>query len=270
MRIRSDGSGGDEWIRSHRGRQAGIPSPIRQAARQSEILRTFLQRNREALVGRHRFGWRTLATVMHGTEQRGFVSAPMQLVVAVSDSGIIEKIDGWKEPQKPFRTIVGKADTIPDKLRRELERHREGARWLRIRPTGEYGLWTLAPGEAAKVASYLAARHADRSVHRPVRVGESVPRGFLAVNGIGRVDLPPTGEPACKHCESRDLIASSGRYGYFWICGSCGKNTSMPLVCSACGAKGRRDAKVKIRKKQAQYFRDCGACGSSESVWSVE
>ena len=37
VRVRSDDSGGDEWSRVYRGKEKGMPSPIRQAQRQSEF-----------------------------------------------------------------------------------------------------------------------------------------------------------------------------------------------------------------------------------------
>ena len=46
VRVRGDGSGGDEWSRLHRGSEVGMPSPIRQAMRQAEFLRAALQQHR--------------------------------------------------------------------------------------------------------------------------------------------------------------------------------------------------------------------------------
>ena len=50
--VRPDGTGGDEWTRVWQGTESGMPSPIRQAKRQSEFLRTILQRHGAELVGR--------------------------------------------------------------------------------------------------------------------------------------------------------------------------------------------------------------------------
>ena len=53
VRVRPDDTGGDEWSRVYRGRETGMASPIRQAGRQSEFLRTFLERHRgELFAGR--------------------------------------------------------------------------------------------------------------------------------------------------------------------------------------------------------------------------
>ena len=87
-----------------------MASPIRQARRQAEFLRAFLQRHRERLLGREQVGLRTLARVVRGTDQRGFANVPIQLMIAVSDNGRIRRLNGWKEPEKPFRVFVSKAD----------------------------------------------------------------------------------------------------------------------------------------------------------------
>ena len=161
VQVRPDGSGGDEWSRVYGNKKTGIPSPIQQARRQSEFLRAFLQRHRKELVGRMPIGLRTIIKAMSGTDQRGFMRAPMQLVIAVSDGGRITRLGGWKEPRKPFRVFVAKADSVPDKIAQELKQHRAGARLLTLNPMEEYGLWNMEAGEAETVAGFLAARHAS-------------------------------------------------------------------------------------------------------------
>ena len=161
VQVRPDGSGGDEWSRVYRNKKTGMPSPIQQARRQSEFLRAFLERHRKELVGRMPLGLRTIVNVVNGTDQRGFMRAPMQLVIAVSDGGRITRLGGWEEPRKPFRVFVAKADSVPDKIARELKRHRADARLLTLNPMGEYGLWNMEAGEAETVAGFPAARHAE-------------------------------------------------------------------------------------------------------------
>ena len=93
--IRSDGSGGGEWSRLVRGREKGMASPMRQAERQGEFLRLVLDARKRELLGRHEFGLRTLAKLQTGTDQRGFRTMPIQLVIAVSDKGLIRRLSGW-------------------------------------------------------------------------------------------------------------------------------------------------------------------------------
>ena len=171
VQVRSDGDGGDEWSRTYRGEQLGIPSPIRQARRQSEFLRALLDRHRAKLVGGFPLGMRTIAKILGDGDQRGFRYAPMQLVIAVSDRGRIERLDSWKPPRKPFRVFVKKADLVPEEIERELDRHRTGANLLHLKPVGEYGIWNIQAEEVPLVARFLAGLHMDRSVALSKPVG---------------------------------------------------------------------------------------------------
>ena len=267
--VRSDGAGGHEWTRFCRGTETGMPCPVERAEAQAEFLRSFLDRRREELVGKLPFGSRTFAKIVDGTDQLGFRRAPMQLVFAVSDYGVIEKIEGRKQPGKAFPPIVGKADTIPDKVCREIERHRMAAGILRVGPGRAYGGWRMTSRDAAEVAGFLAALNGDDPEGPPARCDNPVVDRIPQRNGAGHIDAVQSGEAACRHCDGKELTAGSGEYGYFWTCHSCGKNTSMPLVCSSCGAKGRGDAKVRIRNQGDAYLRDCRECGFSETIWTV-
>ena len=215
VRVRPDGSGGDEWSRVYQGKETGMPSPIRQARRQSEFLRTLLQRHRQELVGKQPFGLRTIAKVTSGTDQRSFKHAPIQLIVAVSDTGRIRRFDGWQEPQKPFPVFVTKADLVPDKIVQELQRHRKGASILNLQLKNEHGLWSMKAQEVVTVAEFLTARHVDRpdaSAAQPRRVPSKRYPKPTRDTGIrsGR-----TVEAVCSHCSARDLTAQWGKFGYY-------------------------------------------------------
>ena len=269
VRVRPDGTGGDEWSRVWNGSESGMPSPIRQARRQAELLRGLLQRYRADLLGRKALGQRTLAKLITGCDQRGFKHIPMQLVIAVSDRGTIKRLDGWTEPQKPFQVYVAKADLVPDKISGEIKRHRKGARITSINPLNEYGLWDMKKAEVVSVAEFLADRHSDQanppsssSSQPPKAPARKAPSENLAQQAN------PSSQPSCKHCGSNALTARWGRFGYYWRCGECGKNTKMPVACAACSAEGSHgNTVVKIRKTGAKYFRDCVACGASELIW---
>ena len=264
VRIRPDGSGGDEWSRVYLGREKGMPSPIRQAQRQAEFLRTILRRNRDELLGRMPFGQRTLARVLNGTDRRGFGAVPIQLIIAISDQGRIRRLDGWKERRKPFRMFVSKADEVPDKINTERERHRKGASLLRVQLPNEYGLWSMQESEAEQVAEFLAERHVDRSRTAPARPIRAVPDAPSSPRDIA-ADAHAT-RVACKHCGATDLHVGF-HYGYYWRCGECGGTMNMPTVCSSRGTKGRRGKGVRVRKDGKYYFRNCETCGRSETIW---
>lgn len=268
VRVRPDNSGGDEWTRMHGRKETGMPSPIQQAQRQASFLRIFLQSHRQNLLGRQSLGLRTIAKVVHGSDQRGFKSAPIQLVIAVSDKGKIKRLGGWEPSHNPFQIYVTKADLVSDKISKEVERHRKGAKSTNKKAHGEYGMWSMDETEIEHVARFLAEQHLDFSGAPKPRPKQTAPKRNRRPS---REKAIGTGHPvkaACKHCGSIDLTARSGPYGYFWRCSSCEKNTAMPVVCSTCRANGKRNKKVRIRKEKGSYLRDCEACGTSEPIWT--
>lgn len=274
--VRDDGAGGDEWTRRYRGRDHGFASPIQQARRQGEFLRAYLQRRREELLGKMPTGLRTFTKLVAGTDQRGFRSMPVQIIVAISDAGKIRRVGGWVEPDTPFQTFVSKADLVPDKIRAELGKHKASGRLLG-ETDGKYGVWAMKDEEALGVAEYLAARHEERSVpvppppppthitaHTPPHTPPPASAGPTK-QSVGTAPSPTT--PACKACGGRDLAAMSGRYGYFWRCRGCEANTAMPKACTACGASGKAGG-VRVRKSGNLYRLVCEACGHEEQVWN--
>ena len=269
VRVRSDGSGGDEWSRVYRGKEMGMPSPISQAQRQSEFLRAFLQQHREEVRREGNLsGSAPLSKLVAGTDQRGFTSTPIQLVIAVSDKGKIKRRGGWKEPREPFRVFVTKADLVAGKIRQELQRHRKGPNVMNAEPARDYGMWSMKAHEVELVAKFLAARHVDRSGASPARPKRTAPNRNRRSSRDEAADAGDSTKAACKHCGSNDLTARSGKYGYYWRCDICEQNTAMPKTCSACGTEGIRGNGVRVRKDDTTYSRECEACGCSETIWT--
>ena len=269
VRVRPDGSDGDESTRVWNGVEKGIPSPIQQARLRGHFLRTYLQRHGLKLLGRRTMAMRTIAKIAAGTDQRGFRNVPIEVVVAVSDPGWIRRLDGWTAPEEPFRVFATKADLVPDKVAHELTRHRKGASRLGNPATrGTCAPWSMTRDEAAAVATFLAERrrgvrpHDSPGPERRRRAPPARPPG-------DRHATATSDDPTCKHCASKDLVARWGRYGYYWQCRTCEENTPMPTVCRACGANGHQGGKVRIRNDGPTYFRDCERCGHSEQVWTV-
>lgn len=266
--VRDDGAGGDEWTRKFRGREHGFPSPIQQARRQGEFLRAFLQRYRSELLGKMTAGLRTLSKLMSGTDQRGFVNMPIQIIVAISDHGKIRRVNRWKEPTEPFRAFVSKADLVPAKIREELGKHKAAGSLLG-ESRGEYGMWLMKAEEVSAVAGFLAARHEAMARVEPAVQTVATPAPATPPTGLTpKPAASPAAGAACKGCGGSDLSAQWGKYGYYWNCLNCGTNTSMPTICSACGAEGHRGKIVRIRKEGPKYFRACEQCGIEERIWT--
>ena len=120
------------------------------------------------------------------------------------------------------------------------------------------------------MAEFLAARHVDRSGAPPARSKRTASNRSRRSSRDKAAGTGHSAKAECKHCDSKDLTARSGRYGYYWRCGMCKKNTAMPVVCPGCGAEGRRNKEVRVRKDKTTYFRDCEACGTSETIWTED
>lgn len=275
--VQGDGAGGDEWTRKYRGREQGFASPIQQARRQGEFLRVFLQSHRTELLGKIVPGLRTLAKVIHGTDQRGFRDMPIQIVVAISDGGKIRRMNNWTEPTTPFRTFVSKADLVPGKIREEFAKHR--AAWKLSNATkSEYGMWWMKAEEVGVVAEYLLTSHKPRVTtaapeceppHMPPLGSpeKAIPKQSAVSQSVA-ASKPSVGA-SCKQCAGTDLVAKWGKYGYYWACNACNTNTAMPAICSACGAEGQRGKTVKIRKDGPKFYRACEQCSIEEMIWTA-
>ena len=108
------------------------------------------------------------------------------------------------------------------------------------------------------------------SLHRPATfdyaarfgLSESTSKAYIGENvkpSKVRVLRPRMSrpEPRCRHCDSKDMIVQYGRYGYYFKCNACGKNTAIDI--SLC----RNGHKERIRKEGPCFFRECTECGTS-------
>lgn len=278
--IRDDGSGGDEWTRTEGGKPKGMPSAIQQARRQGELLRKFLDHHAETLLGKVALGLGAIHTMLHGTNQRGFKHIPIQVLVAIADTGRIRRVNGWQEPDKPFATYVCKADLVPMRIEDEYERHRAVSSILN-REISDYGLWSMKKEEVKRVAEFLLERHTPRQMPKSSHVTSQIVTRqtnsqsestlshtrSTSIKPAASHTAPSVQRPRCKSCSSDNLHAASGKYGYYWKCIACQGNTAMPTVCDACGAAGRGQGKVRIRKDGPNYWRECAQCNMSEKMW---
>jgi hypothetical protein len=257
--IRSDGSGGDEWTFGGKGRR----SPIKQADMQAEYLRAFVQRHREQLLGLMPKGTRKISKLLSGSDHRGVGGMPMQAVVALSDSATISR-GKWNEPSEPYQAYVCKADLACDKIMAEYKRHKK-ASGLLGKPDGEYGIWSMKPEETQIIAEFLLESHSPRTMQAPAI--EHKPRRVVRTANAVKKQIKQGA--VCQHCQCQHLDAKSGRYGYYWICQDCGKNTAMPKTCGVCGADGKKTTAVRVHKDGPKYFRSCESCGIEECIWNA-
>lgn len=262
--IRRDTTGGDQWARVYERQPKGMDSPIRQVERQAEFLRRFLHPHTETLLEKKPPVIRTISRLFTGSSFWSFDAMPIQIVVAVSGSGIINRVKGWKEPAQPFQCFVCKADEVTPKIESEIGRHR-----TIFGDKGEnsnYGSWWISPQALARTCAFLfdnhtpLARHAKQATPAPA----PVPVAKVVQPTPSRI-VPQAA--ICKYCGGSDLVGNPGQYGPYWKC-ACGKNTPMPVICHNCNAEGHRGTKVRIRKEGPKFFRCCDACGVQQLIWT--
>jgi len=251
-----------EFVRVFERHRTGMPSPIQQAQRQADLLRSLLIDHKESL--RHR--------VFLGTVQGGFHEDRFRVFVAVSDNGIIRR-EGCDPPE------LCKADVIVDKIKEAIHAHE------RVRGIGGLVRFAMSRGEAAKqmekdilpamaddelqmVKTFLLERHTPL-VNLPAET-IAVPEVVAAIEVLPTVLSKPKvasssekaatlGVPEstkCKHCSDILLVILHGKFGYYYKCKSCEKNTATDPTCTQCGAKAR------VRKAGLNFFRLCEKCGS--------
>jgi hypothetical protein len=63
--------------------------------------------------------------------------------------------------------------------------------------------------------------------------------------------------PACKDCSGTDGGILYGKFGYYFHCGSCGKNTAIRFTCHP-------GHQARLRKDGDHFYRECADCKSSE------
>jgi len=235
-----------EWRRRVRGRWQGMPSPIEQARRQGELLRAVLNDHMDKLLGK-----------VLGLVQARFYGCPIDLLVAVSDEGSIER--KGRVPDE-----IHKADQTPGAALEIMRRHRRAAGLMAITDP-KWGGYTFRTDELERIEAFLLDRHTPRAHPEP---GPPAAEPDPTPGPTNRLppEMPPSA-PAhrfalrCRHCNGADLHARSGRYGYYVKCAHCDGNTPIPKGCDLCGRSG------KVRKQGDEFLRVCEDCGVEELVW---
>lgn len=225
VQIKDDG----QWMRWFNKQSQGMRSPVIQAKMQAMLLRELLSRT---------------------VKQKGFFDVvDIDVLVAISDSGTIRWPSSGPLPE------VCKADQIPERILQKVEQRRAANATL------------LSGDHRRAIGDFL------RSIHRPLH-GEAVSESPVARSEapVAPAALDPGSDsekaadtsnasqlPAkvCKHCGGADLDAQHGKYGYYFVCKACEKNTGIKFSCPACGAEGR------VRKQGKDFFAECKSCEAS-------
>lgn len=216
-----------EWIRSFHGTHKGMPSPVLQAKRQGEFLKRYLEPHTEKLLKK-----------LLGVQMK-FDKMPIDIVVAISDTGII------KRPKKKIEELdyVCKADRSIEKIHAIIEAYRKKDSALSL----SLGPYYLGKTAREKISRFLIENHSplQRSA-TPISPPEKneVP---------GKEDLKAT----CKHCNGTNSDILYGKYGYYFKCSDCQKNNAIRENCPVCSKQ------MRLRKDKEQFFIECRQCNSS-------
>jgi len=124
-----------EWKRLFNNAWQGMPSPILQAQRQGKFLKNYLEANVETLLNKKLFG-----------SQSHFTKMPIDILVAISDSGIINR------PQNDKLDLVCKADQIPDKVKAIVTEYRKKNSLFNLSLETPY---ELEKDETLKITAFL-------------------------------------------------------------------------------------------------------------------
>jgi hypothetical protein len=261
-----------EWKRWFNNAWQGMPSPILQAQRQGKFLKDYLEEHVETLLGKILF------------MQAHFTKMPIDILVAISDSGIINR------PKNDKLNTVFKADQIADRVKGIVSEYRKIDSLLSFSLKSAY-LFNM--DEVPKISNFLLVHHklskvktslTDRnstpitshpinspiknpSIAKPIatvlpqkkiipNVPSNLQKSEITNKPVVKV-VKPTSQNTCSHCQSSNLSIAYA-HNYFFRCDDCGKNTSIKNICSSCCDR------EKIRKSGLQFFTECEKCATSQ------
>ena len=243
-----------EWQRVSQGRTEGMASPVLQGQRQAKFLAKYLQNEGPNLLEK-----------MLGLLQKGYGAMPRDVLVAISDRGVIQRATGLALPE------VCKADQVPEKIRAIIASHKKNSNFL-FGPVDEAG-WSFKESELRNVAAFLLERHRPHGLGTPaaVSMGEGRPSSSsisVTATVTAQAATSPTpaskskpdvrlAEVVCRQCSSPRVNIVYGKFGYYFKCGACDGNTPIQMTCKTCGKK------AKVRKDDTKFLLECGPCGSS-------
>lgn len=248
-----------EWSRSYKGNWSGMPSPIRQAELQKQLLHRLIRANVEHLLGK-------ILGVQSKVGGRDW-----QTLCAVSSTAILHR---EKMPKAVARKVV-KTEFVAKKVR-ELVGNIV-TEYLKAKPR-------FSPQELENLGNFLVEHMMNlpgspKSAEQKVEA-QSLSRAADTVNDIATPGYMATPVPeskappspskslangllTCKQCgQANNLTGMYGQYGYYVKCGSCSTNTSMKQPCPVCGWKS-----IKVSKDGPSYTAICRKCDHQYLVY---
>jgi Nuclease-related domain len=251
----------EEWVRLFGNTSKGMPSPIQQAKRQGEFLKSYLNQFAPVLLDR---------IVML---QKYFGGMPIDYIVSISDSGIIKrsKSDSLEE--------VLKADQVPDRVRSIFGKWRKANGLLSLDLSGGY---IFTKDEITNISQFLIAKNkpsAHQVSPQELPVAKAAVKSWSSNRDISpskhevspsssqvkrpqrEKNIEVTPVQVCAYCKSINLCIEYG-YSYYFKCLDCEKNTTIKSTCKSCGEK------AKTRKSGLQFYSECASCQTSKLLYT--
>jgi hypothetical protein len=264
-----------EWARQVNSAWQGMPSPLLQAERQAKLLRALLNDHVDDFFPK-----------LLGLQFTFNKSVPFDVLVAISDRGMIQRPPGFATDQ------VLKADQITGRVQEINEKYRRASSLLsfKVKDLGaEFG-----DAKVSRLAQFLLERHTPQpnpvvspsaqlsgvasatrqrttsqtlgspAVAKPQPQSAPLPKpsATSAKPAPGATPLPKPkpasapspvspaaveAAPTCRSCGSQNLSILYGKYGYYFKCGDCEGNTPIKATCT-------NGEKAKIRKQGREFF----------------
>ena len=234
-----------EWIRHYSKYSKGMPSPINQARRQADFLKNYLTPHSEQLLRK---------TLIFKASLSDF---KFDILVAISDDGIIDR------GQNTITDGVYKADQITDNVNRIISTYADVNNNVFSLNVNIH----FSESSANKITQYLIKSHQPgvntqtrKAVKEPIKTLKSVlkittlkPKPLTTNKISKKIEI----KKECRYCCSKNINITYGKYGYYFKCLDCQKNTPIKIVCE------HNTCQPKLRKQNNQFYQECGACHTS-------
>lgn len=244
-----------EFMRLWDGKLRGMPSPIQQAKLQRNLLADLLNDHKEKLRRK----------VYFGLKQAYFGEERFRVLVAVSDTGVIKR-QGIDPPE------LLKADSVVDAIKSAITNHAAASgvggfvravtsNRAKSKQIVDDHVIALTDEEMDAIKRFLLARDTPLKVLPPAsadslatQTGAPGARTTADVEAMAIAAIALPKAVSCKHCSGDNLAIVYGRYGYYYKCLDCQRNTPIDQTCSTCGQKAR------ISKSGLDFRRICTSC----------
>lgn len=223
-----------EWSRLYNKKYTGMASPTKQAERQANFLKKYLNSRSDILLKKAKIFQASMSNFKY------------DVLVAISDSGIINRDVELPE--------VHKADQIVDEINKIISTYAEtNNKVLSLKMNYHFSDTTMD-----KVKRHLVQSH------KPVNSVVNESKATYVVDAqpkrqvSKKIIANSVNDKTCGKCKSENIEILYGKFGYYFKCADCAGNTSIKLKCKddAC--------KVRLRKQKHNFFKECETCDTSE------